>query len=42
MYILSTAYGAYALKEFLGAEYVPLSFSQPVATLMFIGCMISC
>jgi hypothetical protein len=32
MYILSTAYGAYALKEFLGAEYVPLSFrsqSQP-------------
>lgn len=28
MYILSTAYGAYALKEFLGAEYVSLSFGR--------------
>jgi hypothetical protein len=26
MYILSTAYGAYALKEFLGAEYVSLLY----------------
>jgi len=28
MYILSTAYGAYALKEFLGAEYVSLLLSS--------------